>query len=539
MTEILSEQMLVLFLILAAGAFVGGLSWRGISLGSAGVLFVALIMGHFGYTVPKAVMDLGLLLFVYAVGLQAGPRFFRMFRRQGLRFVTIGIAVALTGVLATLALAYFLKLPDNLAAGLYTGALTCTPALAAALDVFSRSLPEMEAAVSVGYGIAYPFSMIGVVLLVQFLPRLLKRDLHAEEKKWLEERQKELPMLVVRQYRVTNPNLHGRTLRDLDPHRLAQANITRIRRGEQVLMASPELSLYQDDIVMAVGPQKEMDKIKLLFGEETEVSMDANTNIATQDLEVTSSAFSGKTLAELRVWEYYRVVITRIRRQGLEMSPVGSMTLEIGDGLHVVGERQDVQEFVRLAGGDPRKIQETHMLPYLAGLVLGIGLGLIPFRLTSGVEVKLGIAGGAFLVSLLAGHFGRIGSLKLFVPAAAKNLTRELGLMLFLAGAGTTAGARLVEVVQTQGWSLLLAGALVTILSVAVGLILTLKVFKIETLGALGALTAAMTNPPGLAAANNQTNTDLATLAYASVYPVSLIFKILFAQILVTILLRG
>ena len=170
----------------------------------------------------------------------------------------------------------------------------------------------------------------------------------------------------------------------------------------------------------------------------------------------------------------------------------------------MVGEKQDVQEFVSKAGGDTRKIQETNMLPYLIGLVLGIGLGLIPFRLASGVVVKLGIAGGAFLVSLLIGHFGRIGRLRLYVPTAAKNLTRELGLMLFLAGAGTTAGAQLVQVIQEQGWSLLLAGAAVTILSVAVGLFLTFKVFNMETLGSLGALTAAMTNPPGLSAATTR-----------------------------------
>ena len=538
MTLLLSEQMLVLFVILALGALVGNLSLRGISVGSAGVLFVALVFGHFGLSVPKAVMDLGLLLFVYAVGLQAGPRFFRMFRKQGLRFVVIGVTVALTGALVTLALAVWLRLPDDLAAGLYAGALTCTPALAAALDVFGRLAPSLSAAVSVGYGVAYPFSMIGVVLLVQFLPRLLKRDLRAEEKSWLAERHKELPMLVVRQYVITNPNMDGRTLRELDPHRLAHVNVTRIRRGDQVALARPDFVFHKGDVVMAVGPQADMDKMKLVLGKETDVPMDMNSNIATQDLEVSSSFFAGKTLAELRIWENYGVVITRIRRQGLEISPIGSIALEIGDGLHVVGERAEVQEFTRKAGGDTRKAQETDMLPYLIGLVLGIGLGLIPFRLANGVELKLGIAGGAFLVSLLIGHFGRIGGLRLYVPAAAKNLTRELGLMLFLAGAGTTAGAHLVDVIQTQGWSLLLAGVVVTVLSAAVGLLLTLKMFRIGMLGSLGALTAAMTNPPGLSAANNQTSTDLATLAYASVYPAALIFKILFAQILVSVLLR-
>jgi putative transport protein len=530
--------MFVLFIILAVGALLGSFSWRGISLGTAGVLFAALVFGHFGFSVPKAIMDIGLLLFVYSVGLQAGPRFFRMFRKQGLRYVVIGVSVAATGALTTLALAYILKIPDDLAAGLYTGALTCTPALAAALDAFARAFPTVNAAVSVGYGVAYPFSMIGVVLLTQFLPRLLKRNMKQEEEAWLVERQKELPSLVVRQFRITNPNLDGKSLRELDPHRLAHVNITRVRRGDQVSVAAPDLVLHTEDVLMAVGPQAEMEKIKLVLGEETDVAMDINANIATQDLEMTASAFVGKTLAELGIWENYGVVITRLRRQGQEISPIGRVTLEIGDGLHVVGERLAVQEFIKKAGGDTRKSQETEMLPYLIGLMLGIGLGLIPFKLASGVEVKLGISGGAFLVSLLIGHFGRIGGLRLYVPTAAKNLTRELGLMLFLAGAGTTAGAQLVQVIEKQGWSLLLAGAAVTILSVVVGLLLTLKLFKMETLGSLGALNAAMTNPPGLAAANHQTVTDAATLAYASVYPVALIFKILFAQLLVLLLLR-
>jgi putative transport protein len=535
---LLSDQMLVLFIILAAGALLGSFVWRGISLGSAGVLFVALVLGHFSLTVPKGIMDLGLLLFVYSVGLQAGPRFFRMFRKQGMRYVIIGVAVALTGALATLGVAYLLKIPDDLAAGLYAGALTCTPALAAALDVFARTVPNLSAAASVGYGIAYPFSMIGVVLLVQFLPKLLKRDMRAEQKNWIEERQKELPSLVVKNLRITNPNMAGKTLREIDPHRLAHVNITRVRRGDQVNMVNPDFILAMDDVLMVVGPQAEMQKIKLVLGEEIDVPMDMNSNIATQDLELNSPAFIGKTLAEFEIWENYGVIITRIRRQGLEISPIGSITLEIGDGLHVVGDRQEVQEFIKKAGGDTRKAEETNMLPYLLGLVLGVGLGLVPFRLASGVEVKLGIAGGAFLVSLLIGHFGRIGPLRLYVPAAAKNLTRELGLMLFLAGAGTTAGAQLVQVIEQQGPALLLAGALITLMAVSVGMLLTFKLFKMDTLAALGALTAAMTNPPGLSAANRQTVTDQATLAYASVYPAALIFKILFAQILVTLLLR-
>jgi putative transport protein len=178
MSNLFAEQMLVLFAILAIGSWLGQFSWRGISLGTAGVLFIAMLFGHFGLSVPKAVQDLGLLLFVYAVGLTAGPQFFRSFRKHGMRYVMIALVTVSTGALATVGVAILFKLPADLASGIFTGALTCTPALAAAVDIFERSLPGAGTAVSVGYGVAYPFSMIGVVLLVQFLPRILRRDIH-------------------------------------------------------------------------------------------------------------------------------------------------------------------------------------------------------------------------------------------------------------------------------------------------------------------------------------------------------------------------
>src|ERR1044072_3090168 len=191
----LTEEMFVLFAILALGAWIGRLSWRGISLGTAGVLFVALVFGHFGLSVPKEIMDLGLLLFVYSVGLSAGPSFFRTFRKRGIQFIVLALVIVGTGAIVTGLLAYFLHLPAALATGLYAGALTCTPALAAAIDTLNRLLPEAAPLASVGYGIAYPYSMIGMVLLVQFLPRLLQRSVKVEEQLWLAEKTMETPGL--------------------------------------------------------------------------------------------------------------------------------------------------------------------------------------------------------------------------------------------------------------------------------------------------------------------------------------------------------
>ncbi|HLO17702.1 MAG TPA: hypothetical protein VK206_22925, partial [Anaerolineales bacterium] len=239
-----AEEMFVLFAILTLGAWIGHWSWRGISLGSAGVLFVALVFGHFGMSVPKAVMDLGLLLFVYSVGLSAGPSFFRTFRKRGMQFVVLALVIVGAGAVITGLLAYLLDLPLALATGLYAGSLTCTPALAAAIDTLSRVLPDAAPLASVGYGIAYPYSMISMVLLIQFLPKLLKRPIKMEEKLWLAEKALEAPGLQARQYCVTNANIDGKTVAELNPRRLAQVNISRIKHGEKVSAAKPESFIH-------------------------------------------------------------------------------------------------------------------------------------------------------------------------------------------------------------------------------------------------------------------------------------------------------
>jgi len=536
MSDLLSIEMLVLFAILAIGTWVGSISIRGVSLGSAGVLFTAMILGHFGFKAPAPVMDLGLLLFVYAVGLQAGPRFFRTFRKHGIRFAVIAAVVASAGALTTVFVQRWLRLPYDLATGLFTGALTCTPALAGAIDALSRLPHGTSGAVSVGYGIAYPFGMIGVVLLIQAMPALFRRNVHHEEAEWRNEKESKTPGLEARQYRVTNPNCDRQKVSEINPRRMIQANISRIKHGDRVFAATADRILYLGDVVMVVGSPEELDKMRLLIGEETQVCMDVNSDVLSTDVEVTESSLTGKKLGEMRLWEQYTVVITRIRRQGVEITPAGNITLEMGDNLRVVGDKQAVESFVAQIHGHPRRAEETNMLPFLFGLLAGILVGAIPIHLPNGLRVHLGSAGGAFLVSLIVGHFGGMGPLRLYVPAAAKNLSRELGLMLFLAGAGTNAGARFVEILSQQGLILLVGGALVTIMSVFAGLLTMFTFYRMNMLAVMGALTAAMTNPPGLGAANAQTDSDLPTISYASVYPVALIFKIVLAQLLISIM---
>lgn len=533
---LLSNPYLILFIILAAGLWLGQRTVRGFSLGPAGVLFVALVFGHFGMKVPKEATELGLLLFVYAIGLTAGPSFFRAFRRKMFHFVSIALAVTGVGALATGLTAYLLELPYPLAVGLYTGALTNTPALAAAIDAVERTAPGNSAAVSVGYGIAYPLGMLGVILLIQLLPRLTRTDLKAEAKRWEAEKQVESPGLEARQYRISNPNCEGKTVAEINPHRLTQANISRIKHGEQVFAATPDSPLRVGDVVMVVGAPEELAKMALILGEETHERMDVNANVLAIDVDVLEEGMTGKRLADMRVWERYTVVITRIRRHGQEIAPTGAVTLEMGDSVRVVGDKAAVEQFARQVHGAPHKADETNMLPFLIGLGLGVLVGSISIRLPNEILVKLGSAGGAFLVGLLIGHFGGIGRWRMYVPRAARVVLRELGLMLFLAGAGVSAGELFAETLSQYGVSLLIGGAMVSLTAFLSGLVLMHLVFRMNLLGTMGTLSGSMTNPPALAAANNLTNSDLPTLYYATVYPAALIFKILLAQILVEVL---
>lgn len=537
--EILREEILMLFAIMALGSLVGHVRIKGISLGTAGVLFVALLFGHFGVTISHEIREIGLLLFVYAVGLQAGPRFFRTFRKTGIRYLTIGLTALITGLIVTIILGNGMGLPYELSSGLFCGALTNTPALAAATDVITRLQSPNVGFAAAGYGIAYPFSMIGVVVLIQLMPRFMGRRLERENAELREEFSSAGNSLMARQFRVVNPACDGQPLREVNPGRIIEANISRIYRDGHVLPVTAETTLTMGDVVLAVGPAEELRKMRVLLGEEmpAPVQMDVNTNVVFLEVNVTQDKVVGKTLAELGLWERFGVVITRIRRQMVEFSPKGRTALEFGDVVRLVGEQDHVDAAAEVLGDKEHNADETSMIPFLIGLMIGVGIGLIPLHF-AGMEVTLGMSGGAFVVSLILGHFGRIGPFRMQVPAAAKIISRELGLMLFLAGAGTNAGSKFMGVFNQYGWSILGAGALVTSITVLVTLILTLYIFRMKIYEAMGALAACMTNPPALGAASKQTDLDVPALAYASVYPVALIFKVIFVQMLAQFMFR-
>lgn len=532
LSQIVGVPLFTLFLVIALGVGLGAVRVGGFRLGVPAVFFVALGAGHLGWSLPRELTELGLVLFVYAVGLQVGSRFLALFQARAMTYLGVGLAATGAGALATVALAWATRLPAHLAAGLYCGATTCTPALAAALDVIGRSLPEGagEAAV-VAYGVAYPFSLACVVLTVQSLPRLLRRnpaDVAAEYNARAAERAAVVESCA---FRITNANCAGMRASEFAELNLAAAVLSRIKHEGRLAPVRPDTTLHLHDVVLAVGPPVELAKLETLLGDVVVEPMSAPADeVASEPVQVSRSDAVGKSLSSLGAWQRYGVTVTRVRREGIEFTPRGDFVLEQGDVLRVVGAPAEVRAFAQRVGHEERRLTETSLAPFALGIVLGIVIGAIPLPLPGSVDARLGPGGGAFLAAVLLTRLGRVGPVRLYVPSAAKVFARDLGLVIFLAGAGLGAGRDLVHVVARAGPALALGGAVVTLVTVAVYLLLVIAVARWDLLTGAGGLSACMTNPGALASTEQLADSEAAPLAFASLYPVALIAKIVLAQ---------
>ena len=538
MAAILQIPIFTLFLIIALGALVGSIKVRNTSLDAAGVFFVALVFGHFHCTIPREVTEIGLVLFVYSVGLRAGPRFFSILRKRGGALLGIGLGSTAVGAGVTVLLALAFGFAPAIAAGLFCGAATCTPALAAVLDVAGRLSPADLGTASVGYGIAYPFSLLSVVLAVQLLPRLFRTKAAEAAQQYNAEQLAQTPPLELRAFRITNPNCAERTIDELQRLRLTSAVICRVKHQGEILPARPDTTVYLDDIVRAVGTPDELAKLEAVFGNavDPEALNDPTGRVTSELIVVSRREVYGKPLRDLALWERYGVVVTRIRRDRVELSPRGSLELEPADVLRLVGTQADLDAVAALIGREERRLDETTVVPLAIGVAVGAAVGHLSIPLPGGLPTQLGTGGGVFLMGLILGYLGHVGPVRVYVPNAAKHLMRELGLVIFLAGAGTGAGEKFVPVLREAGPQLLLAGALVSLVTITTAVLLLRRVLRWNVLSCGGAMSACMTNPAGLASASSLADCDAAAVAFASIYPVALIAKIILAQIVFRLL---
>lgn len=520
-----ANPLIVLFLVMGLGVLLGQAQFRMLSLGDSGVLFAALGAGALGLSIPTGITDLGIVLFLYVVGLSAGPRFFRSFRRHAASGLILTATALGSALLTTIALDRIFRFGPELATGIFVGAMTTTPGLAAALEALGEA-----PGVSVGYGIAYPFGIVGIVLFTQMLPRLLRVDLArlAEE---IEARERP-PRVVAAWFLVENPDVAGQSVAELTELRAIGAAISRIARGGEVLPVRSELVLQLGDRAKVVAREDRMEMLGRILGLRVADFVEPVANLTTRDLFITRDEIVGKSLAELGLRQRHGVSVSRLWRDDIEMVPGGSASLEIGDRIRIVGPPEGCREVAAIAGDDARTLQETRFLSLALGLLAGVLLGAIPLPLPGGSTMRLGTSGGPLLAGVLAGHFGRIGSLTFRLPLAAKLFVRKLGLYFFLAGAGIAAGGPLLAVLSDRGPELIAGAIILAIVPLAATFLVARYWLRLDLLTALGTLCGAMTSTPGLGAVTTAARSEIPALAYTAVYPSALILIILAAQAL-------
>ncbi|MDO9584021.1 MAG: TrkA C-terminal domain-containing protein [Desulfomicrobium sp.] len=529
--ELLHNPIFLLLAVILSGHLLGKVKILSFSLGSSGIVFTGLLAGFAGFSLPGVIQSLGLVLFIYSVGQQAGPGFLHSMKREGLAMSVGALAMIVAGLLTALGCKAWFGFSKEITAGLFAGALTSTPGLAVALEL------AHDSAAPAAYGVAYTFGVVGVVLMVKLLPRLLRADIRQEEERLERELSSLHPQMEFTHLRVTNPNLCTGPLSQVLPARMAKVTITRVlRTGSQ----SPELAvaetvLNMNDTVRVVGTSEALHQAEVVIGPVVEADLAFNSVLIKKKILLSRPEVAGKTLRALNLSHVFGVQVSRITRNGFDCPAGANVRLRQGDVLHVVGHPETLENVKKMLGDDVRALFATSVAVLLTGLFCGLVAGAVPLYLPGLGIFTLGSTGGVLLAGLVFGAVRQVGPVITELPATTNALIRDLGLGLFLAVVGTAAGGTLVPTLQEYGLPLFLGGAIMTLVPMLTGVLLCFKALRISFLRMLGVVTGGMTSTPGLAAAAALSDTSYAATSYATVYPVALVGMIVASKIIMLV----
>ncbi len=526
--NVLTDPTFVLFAVLFAGMALGNIQVKGVSLGSSGVLFVALLAGHFQLTVPEGLSDIGTALFVYCVGLGVGNRFFASLRSKGSRLVLLSVLVVGLAWATAVVLCRLVGVNAMIATGLFAGACTSTPALAAGMEA-AKGAGMDPAVLNIGYGVAYPFGVIGVVLFVQLLPRLLKQNIDEAPSPALGG--KDPHKIISRVVDVTHPDVMGRNIQQYVRESHMLCRITRVVRDDLLHPLQPGDVFEEGSEVLMVGEREQVMHDALLLGHMDERRQHPRTfGDETAELIVLSQSMCNKTLSELDTLGNYGIVVSRVTRLGATFVPTADTEIIRNDVLKVVGTPKAIAAFKQACGHRCSAINATDILSLTGGVVLGILVGRINFSLGDGPGFSLGMAGGPLVVALILGHFGKLGPIAGYMPRPARVLVMELALMLFLAGAGVKGGSALVETLQQYGLTMFLVGVAITLVPLVGAYVVARKVLRMPLPESLGGICGSMTSTPALGAITAKTDRQEPVIAYSTAYPAALILMTILAK---------
>lgn len=531
---------LLFSLVIASGMALGKIKIGGISFGVVFVLFVALAVGHLNWNLDPVIVDvlknLGLIFFIYSVGLQVGPSFFSSFKHGGLKLNALAVLIALLGTGTTIALFYILNsspLSPSLPmfVGVLSGAVTSTPSLGAAQEALDQI--GMNDPISLGYAVAYPVGVLGTMLVMVLLKVMFKVDIAEQEQRLKAEHNDEQPVMMTLQ--VTNPQVAGKTMAELSHQLTTPFIISRVMRGEQLLFPDGQTQLMIGDILFCLTQEEHAPSFQTTMGEPTEFEWkDDDKGLVSRRIVVTRSDINGKKIGDLHLRKAYGVNITRVNRAGVNLLATPNLVLQVGDRVMVVGPLENIKKAEQMLGNTLKKLNEPHIITIFLGIAMGIALGFVPIYLPNlPMPARLGIAGGPLIVAICIGAFGYKFKLISYTTYSANLMLREVGLCLFLCSIGLTAGRQFVDTVfSAEGLVFLLSGCLITILPpLVVGCVLMAK--KENYLTVVGLVAGAHTNAPPLAYASSLSDSDQPAVVYSTVYPLIVFLRILLAQVLI------
>lgn len=532
---LLTDPLLALFAVAAIGFVAGKMRIAGVSLGVAAVLFAGLFVSALspGLVVPPIVPQMGLALFIYAIGLSAGPGFFKLFRARGLRDGALALAALTLSAGATFGLATALGLSRESAAGLYCGALTNTPALAAVVEHIG---PDVATLPVVAYSVAYPFGVLGVLLAVVGVRRAFRLDYAAE-------RTSSVPADVVGEdlltatFRITEASACGKPLGELAREQHLRVRFVRHRAASGISVADDHTVLAEGDLLTAVGTAPQLERCTAVLGGRSDEHPELDRSVLDfRRVFVSNPDVVERPIRDLCLHDRFGAAVTRIRRGEVEILADDDTELELGDRVRVVAPRARMSEAGRFFGDSYHSLAEIDALTVGLGIVLGLLLGRIPFPLPGGGTFELGVAGGPLIAGLILGRLGRTGPLVWALPYSASITLRQWGLLLFLGGVGLQSGGKFVATAMSpEGLRLLGAGAVVTLVSALVTLLAGHLLLRIPFAVLAGTVAGTHTQPAALAFAHEQAKSDLPRLGYTAVFPVASVLKIVIAQILVSL----
>lgn len=539
------QTTILISVISAIGLQLGKLKLFNISLGITFVFFTGIIIGHFGLDLNRDMLyfaqNFGLILFIYSLGLQVGPGFFSSLKKGGLPLNIMATSVVLIGLLMCIIFYYATDISMSNMMGIFSGAVTNTPALGAAQQTFHQISPNDSKGFSdmaLACAVAYPLGVTGVIIAIAFM-----RTAIASKEELIHTKEKKDHRTSVGEFCVTNPAISGKTIKEIMKLSPKKFVISRIWRDGKVTIPTSESTLLLNDHILIISVKSDVENIKVLFGEQENVDWDNedidwnhidNSHLVSRRIIVTQSKVNGVKLGALRLRNLYGINITRIDRAGIDLLASPDLALQIGDKITVVGEKASVDNVAKILGNELERLKNPNLIAIFVGIALGLILGAIPFPIPGiSLPVKLGIAGGPIIIGILMGAFGPRFHVTTYTTQSANRMLRQLGLVIYLACLGLDAGEHFFETVfRNEGLLWMGIGASLTLVPIMLVGIVAIRVFRFEYSKVVGMLCGSMANPMALNYANTTVEGDDPAVAYATVYPFSMFLRLISAQLI-------